>query len=55
MHKPDGYGADHPIAALHQLRDAIAIKHPAHHPLDALPHTMWLIRIRSAMKRRRRW
>ena len=31
------------------------MEHPAHHPLDALPHTMGLIGIRSAMNRRRRW
>ena len=35
-HKPDGYGADQPIATLLHLRDAVAIEHPAHHPLDAL-------------------
>ena len=34
--KTDGYGADQPVAAPPQLRDAVAIEHPAHHPLDAL-------------------
>jgi Putative addiction module component len=42
-------------AELQQLRDAVAMEHPSIHSLDALPHTMPLIRIRSAMNRRRRW
>lgn len=29
-------GADQPVVALLQLRDAVAVEHPAHHPLDAL-------------------
>ena len=53
--KPDGYGADPPVAALQHLRDAVAIEHPAHHPLHALPHARGLMRIRSAKNRLRRW
>ena len=47
--KPDGYEADQPVVALQQLRDAVAVEHPAHHPLDALLQTMGLMRIFSSL------